>query len=569
MRKLLVPLPFCATLLCPAQRSWTFSGDTTATWEQAIARYDELDHLHTKATLITIGNDDDGSLIHLFVIGADPATIRSEGKNVLWITNAIHAGEPDGVDASLMLAQALLEDDHLTGLTEHTVVCIVPMYNVSGARQRQRPSRPDQNGPVSHGMRANARNLDLNRDFIKMDAQNTWAMITALAFVDPDVYFETHVSDGADHQYVMELLLTQKDRLSSALSDFMTGTLEPELSAWMAKEKIKMCPYFETLEETPEAGLMAFYDAPRYSTGFNALFDRIGVLSESHMLKAYADRVNATFQLMLATLGSMEAHHDELARTRKSAKDATAAASGFGFNFKLDTTTTRMLTWEGYVATHDPSPVSGYPVLGYDHARPTRTTVPWFEHYEPAFTIAKPAGYLVPAAWREAIERLRIAGVPLGGLNTDSMISAEAYRVEDFHTSEAPIEGHYRHNGVRCSVTSETLTVHKGDVIVPMGSPADRFVMNVLEPQAEDSWFNWGFFDAILQQKEWFNAYAFEGIAADLLKKDVALREALDEKRATDPALAADAWSQLYFVFQRSPWFEEAYRRYPVLRILK
>ena len=92
------------------------------------------------AQLFEIGKDDDGSPIHLFVIsdgsGFTPDSIRNAGKNILWITNGIHPGERDGRDASLLLAQALLESDQLMGLTVHAALCIVPVYNVSGAKRR-------------------------------------------------------------------------------------------------------------------------------------------------------------------------------------------------------------------------------------------------------------------------------------------------------------------------------------------------------------------------------------------------------------------------------------------------
>ena len=222
-------VPVFALLATQCFSQWTFTCDTTATWEQAIARYQELDRLHSGARLVEFGHDDDGSPLHLFLIsdgsGFTPDSIRAAGKSILWITNDIHPGEPDGVDASLLLAQALLESDQLMGLTVHTAVCIVPMYNVSGAKRRGSSSRANQNGPSAYGFRGNSRNLDLNRDFIKADAENTRSMQRALVFWDPDVYFETHVSDGADHQYVMELLTTQKDKLDGGLSAFMTGML--------------------------------------------------------------------------------------------------------------------------------------------------------------------------------------------------------------------------------------------------------------------------------------------------------------------------------------------------------
>jgi hypothetical protein len=206
-----------------------------------------------------------------------------------------------------MLAQALLESDQLMGLAVHTAVCIVPVYNVSGAVERGAHSRANQLGPMEYGFRANALNLDLNRDFIKMDARNTWTLVKALTTWDPDIYFETHVSDGADHRYVMELLTTQKNKLDITLGQFLEHALIPGLYEWMDRKEVLMCPYFETVADVPDSGLVGFYDSPRYSTGYNALFDRIGILSETHMLKPYKQRVQATHALLLELLRELDA----------------------------------------------------------------------------------------------------------------------------------------------------------------------------------------------------------------------------------------------------------------------
>ena len=152
-------------------------------------------------------------------------------------------------------------------------------------------------------------------------------------------------------------------------------------------------------------------------------------------------------------------------------------------------------------------------------------------------------------------------------LERDSLFDAEVYRMDEFRTGGSPFEGHYRHSDVHCSIAREKVIGQRGDLLITMGTAADRFVMNVLEPQAEDSYFSWGFFDAVLQQKEWFTPYAFEDIAADLLKKDLELKKTLDERRASDPAFAADEWAQLLFIFERSPWSERAHRRHPVYRL--
>ncbi len=559
---------------CFAQaQAWTFTGDATPPWEQVIDRYRALAEGRRSARLMEIGRDDGGQPIHLFVISDGgpfaPDSIRARGRSVLFIVNGIHPGEPDGIDASLLLAQALLDSDQLMGLTATTAVCIVPIYNVSGAQQRDTVFRVDQNGPAVHGQRANARNLDLNRDLVKADSRNTQALVQALHRWDPEVLIDTHVSDGADHRYVMELLTTRREKLDPGVARFMDEVLVPGLHRWMDRKRVAMCPYFETMAQVPDSGLMAFFDGPRYTSGYAALFNTVALLAESHMLKPYADRVNATFQLMLGVLSVLEEHGADLRRARAEAARHTAEATAFPLHWRLDTTRVERLPWKGYAAAWEPSAVSGLPRLRYDRTRPVDTTVPWYDTYAPGPLRTKPAAYLVPQAWREVGQRLAMAGVRFERILRDTVLRAEVHRITDLRTAREPYEGHHLHRDVRTTIAMEEVKARAGDLLIPMGTSHDRFLMEVLEPDAPDSYFAWGFFDAILQQKEWFTDYVFEDVAADLLKRDPALRAALEERRAADPEFAADGWAQLAFVFQRSPYMEPGYRRYPVARVLR
>lgn len=551
---------------------WTFTGNTTPTWEEAIARFAQLDSMHRGARLLEIGHDDNGLPIHLFVVsdgaGFTPDSIRSSGRNILWITNGIHPGEPDGIDASLMLARALLESDQLMGLTVHTAVCIVPVYNVSGAMDRSSTSRANQLGPEAYGFRGNARNLDLNRDFMKMDSRNARSLVSALTRWDPDIYFETHVSNGADHQYTMELLVSHPDRMDPALRTFANGQFVPGLHEWMDRKGFPMCPYFETVNGAPENGLHGFVDGPRYSTGFSTLQNRIALLSETHMLKPYAQRVNATFELMLATLAVMDRDPKGLRNGREASKRNIAAATRYAFNERIDTAHVERLPWKGYVAGERPSAVSGLPRLYYDRSKPTDITVPWMNKAVTDLFIAKPKAYVVPQAWPEVIERLRLAGIPTEVVGQEERVPVQVQRITGYQTVQEPYEGHYLHRGIATAAEDGMATLHPGDVVVPMGRSTDRLAMEMLEPSAADSYFAWGFFDSVLQQKEWFSDYVFEDMAADLLARDPALRAALEQRKAADPAFAASAWQQLYWVYQRSPWYEKGHKRYPVLRIV-
>jgi hypothetical protein len=297
------------------------------------------------------------------------------------------------------------------------------------------------------------------------------------------------------------------------------------------------------------------------------LRQRIGILSETHMLKPFADRVNATFQLMLATLAVLNREGEELANAREAARRNTANATDFGFNYLLDTTQVEQLPWKGYHADHKPSAVSGLPRLFYDRTQPTDTVVPWMDHFKPSIRIGKPKAYVIPQAWHEVIKRLKLDGVPMDVITERTTMDLEFQRIVDFNTVRTPYEGHYVHYDITTESVLTNIEVQPGDVLVPMGHGTDRLVMEVLEPRASDSFFAWGFFDSVLQQKEYFSSYVFEDIAAELLTKDPAMREALEQRKASDPAFAADARAQLFFIYQRSPHYEPGHRIYPVGRL--
>ena len=109
----------------------------------------------------------------------------------------------------------------------------------------------------------------------------------------------------------------------------------------------------------------------------------------------------------------------------------------------------------------------------------------------------------------------------------------------------------------------------KGDYYIPTRQAACRFLVETLEPQAEDSYFAWNFFDAILGQKEGVSDYVFEETAVDYLKQHPEIKAKLEERKQSDTGFAKSPRAQLNFVYQNSPYFEPDYLRYPVCRLLR
>jgi hypothetical protein len=128
-------------------------------------------------------------------------------------------------------------------------------------------------------------------------------------------------------------------------------------------------------------------------------------------------------------------------------------------------------------------------------------------------------------------------------------------------------EMHHMNTDVKLSSKMKKITFKKGDYYIPLNQIANRFLIETLEPNAEDSYFAWNYFDGILGQKEGYSAYAFEDIAADYLKKNPEIKTKLNERVASDTAFAKSGRAQLNFVYENSPWLEPVYLQYPVYRV--
>jgi hypothetical protein len=365
----------------------------------------------------------------------------------------------------------------------------------------------------------------------------------------------------------MTLIVTQPDKLGEPLAGWLRRQYLPRLYAAMNATDTPMCPYVNTRGATPETGLVDFLETPRYSTGYAALFQCVGFVTEAHMLKPYAVRVRATERLLdrMARLGV--AQGDSLLALRRQAREAVRQQVSFPLRWQLDTTRWQEIEFRGYAAREKPSRVSGLPRRYYDRDQPWTAPVRYYDRYTATDSAAKPLAYVIPQAWHEVIDRLRLSGVKLRFLDQDLSLPVETYYIDHYTAPREPYEGHYLHDSVRVRTVDQTLAFRRGDCIVELGTAKDRFIVETLEPHAPDSYFAWNFFDAVLMQKEWFSDYVFEETAAELLDRDPALRAALDSARRADPALAASAFRQLLFVYYRSPYYEASHRRYPVYRL--
>ena len=197
-------------------------GKQTPTYPEVIDYYKELDDAFGSIELQEFGTTDSGEPLHLAIFSPSENfnldDIR-ENYTIILINNGIHPGESDGIDATMMLFRDLAQDS--ITVPKNTIIATIPVYNIGGALNRNSATRTNQNGPEEYGFRGNARNYDLNRDFIKADTKNTRAFYEIFQTVKPDIFVDTHVSNGADYQYTLTHLFTQHDKLGGELGDYI------------------------------------------------------------------------------------------------------------------------------------------------------------------------------------------------------------------------------------------------------------------------------------------------------------------------------------------------------------
>jgi hypothetical protein len=544
------------------------NGTETATYQETITYYKNLAEAYPQISIDSVGETDSGRPLHIVTLNPDAEfnfeTIR-KNKRILLVNNGIHPGESDGIDATMMLfrdiAQGKIE------APKHTVLVAIPIYNIGGSLNRNSTTRTNQNGPKEYGFRGNARNYDLNRDFIKSDTKNARTFAQIFHLVQPDVFIDNHVSNGADYQYTLTHLFTQHNKLGGDLGQYLHTEMMPSLEQKLVTKQWDITPYVNVFNSVPEDGFSQFMDSPRYSTGYTTLFNTLGMMVETHMLKPYKQRVEGTYELMKSMIEIVEKDSDKIKTMRDNALKTYQDAGTYPLDWQIDTTRTSTIKFKGFEGTMLPSDVTGAQRLKYDRTKPFTKDVVYKNYFKPTLEVTIPSAYVIPQGWWNVIDLLKLNKVEMTQFKNDTTLTVESYKMDNYNTRNQAYEGHYQHYNTKVISTQKEVTFNKGDYYIKTNQPAFRYLLETLEPQAPDSFFNWNFFDTILQQKEGFSPYVWEDMALQLLENNTDLKTAFEAKKQSEEAFANNWYAQLDWIHQQSAYYEKAHLQYPVYRV--
>ena len=501
----------------------------------------------------------------------NPSDSKKINKPIVLIINGIHAGEIGGKDASMLLLRDILITKEKESLIDSVTLLVVPIFNVDGHERMSKYNRINQNGPEEMGWRTTAQNLNLNRDWMKADAPEMRSMLKLFSGWLPDFIIDTHATDGADYQYTVTYSVEKFSNIYSGTENWLTEKFIPILEKGV--EEKGFLPhsyiYLKKWQEDLDGGIIDWASTPRFSTGYTALQNRPALLIETHMIKPYKERVFSTKAMLETVLEFVSSNAKELIDLNLEA-DSVSVQNLFmqkkylHVNFE-ESDRYSLINLKGFEYYREFSEISGSNKLVYTNVKKD-FKVKYYNDIVPIDSIQLPKGYLIPKEWGTIVDILKLHGVQVNSLKTDSTIEVTKYHFRNVEFANSSYEGRQRVD-LEYDLVKEQRMIPSGTFLISTNQRTARVIANLLEPKSGDSFIRWGFMNSIFERKEYFENYVMEKIAEGMLNKNVELRKDFETKLNVDEEFRNSPEERLKFFYTRSQYYDKNYQVYPVMRI--
>ena len=522
----------------------------------------------------TIGITPQGRELKIIIVSKDkaftPEQAKKTGKAIMLIQNGIHPGEIEGKEACMLLLREILITKEKEDLLDNTILLIIPVLNVDGHERASPFNRPNQNGPKKMGWRTNALNLNLNRDYLKADTPEIRSFLKLFNDWLPDFMIDNHTTNGADYQYHVTYGIETHQNIDRGLLSWIEKKYLPQLINKVKDDGFVIGPYMEFKAGTIESGIIDLPAPPRLSTGYCATQNRICLLVETHSLKPFANRVFSTKSMMEHTIEFVNANYKEIVLLNKQADKQTIK------NYLVDKKKFPLVLvdngkydkylFKGFEWYDEHSEITGSTVRKYTD-KTMEIEIPIFNKVNSLKKIIVPAAYLIPSQFTDVIDVINAHQIKYNYVKTKKKIEVEKYRFKNIRFAQRPYEGRHLPNFI-CESFNDFVEVESGTLIVYTNQRALRVIVNLLEPEAPDSFVSWGFFNAFFERKEYAEAYVMEPYAKKMLEENPSLRSEFYKKINDDEAFRNNSGERLDFFYKRSPFYDKGENVYPILRMV-
>lgn len=462
----------------------------------------------------TFGKTVEGRPMPLWVIADPPISTAQEakasGKLVVLVMANIHAGEVEGKEAAQQIARRLATGD-LKPLLDKLVVLIVPDYNADGNEKIDPAHRPEQYGPIGGlGVRENAQGLDLNRDFIKLDAPESRALVKLMNEWDPALTVDLHTTDGSYHGYHLTYSIPLNPMTSAAIADYHRAKMMPAIAEAMLKTHGLRTYYYGNFEQykarpedKPERVWKAFTHQPRIGQNYIGLRNRLTILSEAYSYLSFRKRIEATEAFVGEILKFAHDRSGEIARellaADRAAGDPAAKPGDWGVSFEFAPVGDPLEILVGKVSRlRHPMTGRSMSVMVENEIAPTLMRD--IGGFRAVRLTPRPIAYVFkPAPELDAvIDRLRAHGVAIERLEEPLTGEFAVFTPSSVTHKPRAFQGH-KETIVAGESVVRSETFPAGSLLVSVRRPLGALASYLLEPESDDGLTTWNFFDKTLE----------------------------------------------------------------------
>jgi hypothetical protein len=519
----------------------------------------------TQFKVKTIATSSSGRAIKMLVANEqglfEPTQLVADTKPTIFVQAGIHSGEIDGKDAMFMLLRDIATGKRRDILSKVNIL-FIPILNVDGHERSSQFNRINQRGPAEMGFRTNGLNLNLNRDYTKLDTPEVQGVMQVINQFKPDLYIDVHVTDGADYQY--DVTYGYNPVFSSespSVSEALDTLFKPVIDAKLEKAGHIPGPLVFVMDKRDfKKGLAGWVATPRYSNGWGDLRSLPSILVENHSLKPYKQRVLGTYVFIDGAIDALAANDKALNAAVKKELDFKPRQLVVERSYAKQPDT---IAFKGIAYSRSESALTGQAEVKYLGEAKNYESLPIFWQKDVKKTVHVPRAFYIPPAYSNIIKKLKLHGIDVTPVdNTPTAVMTQA-SVVDYTFAKAPFEGRFR---VDAKFDYAPVQVDvQGWYKVSTAQPYSELATHLLHPEAPDSFFSWGEFNTIFQRTEYMENYALMPYARQMLKEKPALALEFDQKIREDKQFANDPEARLNWLYERTPFYDQAYLKYPIL----
>jgi len=550
-------------------------GTGTPNYNESLEYFRQFEKYSPFVKIITIGETPQGRALYCIIITKGKEftaeLAHKSGKAIVLVQNGIHAGEIEGKDACMILLREMLVTKEKEALLDNNIFLVIPVINADGHERISPYNRINQNGPVEMGWRTTAQNLNLNRDFMKADAPEMQAFLKLYNAWLPDFFIDSHTTDGADYQYTVTYSVEHSQNIDLHTGAYLKKEFIPYFESYVEKDGFLVCPYVSFKDNKVSNGISDWAAMPRLSNGYAAIQNRPSLLIETHMLKHYKDRVYSTKSCISAVLEYCSKHFREIKKINEQADKNSI--SNFVINKKAlplivrnTGTNPTMFNYKGFREVYDSSWITGKKIIRYSDEKYTME-IPYYNRMYVADSVYLAENYLIPAEWREVINKVELHGIKYSRLEKPTKFIVEKTKFTNVKFAAKPYEGRLQPEYEIIKYT-DTVIANEGDCLISTNQRTVRLIGALFEAKSLDSFLKWGLFNTIFEQKEYFEDYSMEPIAREMADNNPSLKNEFLKKLESDENFRNNENARLNFFYERSEYYDEKYNVYPVLRIL-